>query len=91
MINDTIINNIGLPEYQLSYIDVLNSLGAQVTDRFLYIGLFTIAFSLWIWFDGHKREDERSQMITVILNSLALVSGLTSLVFYTISKGMIQI
>jgi len=90
MINDT-INNIGLPAYQISYQDVLDSLGTQVTDRFLYIGLFTLAFALWIWFDGHTRQDERSQMITIILNSLALVSGLTALVFYTISKGMIRI
>jgi hypothetical protein len=93
--NQTILNTVydlpGYPQHTLTYGDILNSLGHQVTDRFLYIGIIILSFSLWFIFDGHKRQDKISIEITGALSYLSLVSGLTSIIFYAISRGWVKI
>lgn len=90
--NQQIYNISSLPgQHTLTYGEVLRELGAQVTDRFLFIGLIILAFSLWFIFDGHKREDKISIEITGALSYLSLTAGITSLIFYIISKGWVKI
>lgn len=75
----------------LTYKEVLDSLGSQIIDKFLWIGVIILITSLWHIFGGNERNDKISQNITGALNYLSLCSGLTSIIFWLIFKGWIKI
>lgn len=90
--NDNIIYDISSPSFQPpTYAEVLNTLGSQIMDRFLLIGVITLICALWFIFDGHKREDNFSQQFTGALMYLLLCSGLVSIIFWMIAKGWIKV
>lgn len=77
----------GLPEspyqaQQLSISELMQRFDDVIMEKFLWIGLFALAYGLWMLFKDPNKDDSKRQFITGLLNMACIVAGITGIILY---------
>lgn len=65
-----------------SMFEMMQQFNDVIMNKFLWIGMFALAYGLWTLFKDPNKEDDTRVFITDVLNMACIVAGITGIVLY---------
>lgn len=70
------------PGKQLTMFELMQGFNDAIMEKFLWIGIFALAFGIWMMFKDPNKDDSKRQFITGLLNMACIVAGITGIVLF---------
>lgn len=67
---------------QLTMFELMQGFNDAIMEKFLWIGIFALAFGVWMLFKDPNKDDYIRQFVTNALNMMCIVAGITGIVLY---------
>lgn len=67
---------------QMTMFELMQGFNDAIMEKFLWIGIFALAYGLWTLFKDPNKEDSTRVFITDVLNMMCIVAGITGIVLF---------